>query len=279
MCKHAAVNSEPFHLAEQAAVALRQRLDGTTPDMAVVLGSGWGPAADLLGEMVAEFSTSELPGFPASTVPGHGGAIRVARAGRRSVLVFKGRVHLYEGHEPAGVVHGVRSAILAGCWIVLLTNARGSINPTFPVGTPVLLSDHINLTSRSPLFGPPPPAPYPIRFVDLTEAYSKRLRALARSIDQDVGEGVYAALHGPNYETPAEIRMLRTLGADVVGMSTALECIAARHLGAEVMGLSLVTNLAAGLGATNLDHAEVVEAGAAAGERVGRLLRGVIERA
>jgi len=273
------MGTDPFRLAEEAAEALRSRFNGAQPDVAVVLGSGWGPAADVLGESVAEFAVDELPGFLPSTVPGHGGSIRVARSSSRDVLIFKGRVHLYEGHDPSVVVHGVRSAILAGCRIVLLTNAAGSINADFPVGTPVTLNDHINLTGRSPLFGPPPPSPYGIRFVDLTEAYSMRLRMIAREIDSGVGEGVYAALHGPNYETPAEIRMLRTLGADLVGMSTALECIAARHLGAEVMGLSLVTNLAAGLGIAILDHAEVVEAGAAAGDRVGRLLRGVIDRA
>jgi purine-nucleoside phosphorylase len=271
--------TDPFRLAEAAAEALRRRLGNDRPDLAVVLGSGWGPAADVLGETVAEIAADELPGFLPSTVPGHGGTIRLARAGDRTVLIFKGRVHLYEGHDPAVVVHGVRAAILAGSGIVLLTNAAGSINADFPVGTPVLLRDHINLTARSPLFGPPPPDPYGIRFVDLTEAYSARLRAIARAVDAGVGEGVYAALHGPNYETPAEIHMLRLLGADLVGMSTALECIAARHLGAEVMGLSLVTNLAAGLGGATLDHAEVVEAGAAAGDRVGRLLRGVIDRA
>jgi purine-nucleoside phosphorylase len=271
--------TDPFRLAEDAADALRSRFDGVRPDIAVVLGSGWGPAADVLGDPVAEVAAAELPGFLPSTVPGHGGTIRLARAGGRHVLIFKGRVHLYEGHDPAVVVHGVRAAVIAGCGIVLLTNAAGSINADFPVGTPVALRDHINLTARSPLFGPPPPAPYGIRFVDLTEAYSARLRAIAHAVDPGVGEGVYAALHGPNYETPAEIKMLRLLGADLVGMSTALECIAARHLGAEVMGLSLVTNLAAGLGGATLDHAEVVEAGAAAGERVGRLLRGVIDRA
>jgi purine-nucleoside phosphorylase len=273
------MGTDPFRLAEEAAESLRSRFDGAQPDVAVVLGSGWGPAADVLGDPLAEFPAEELPGFLPSTVPGHGGTVRVARAARRDVLIFKGRVHLYEGHDPSVVVHGVRTAILAGCRIVLLTNAAGSINADFPVGTPVTLSDHINLTARSPLFGPPPPSPYGIRFVDLSEAYSLRLRAIAREVDAGVGEGVYAALHGPNYETPAEIRMLRLLGADLVGMSTALECIAARHLGAEVMGLSLVTNLAAGLGAATLDHAEVVEAGAAAGDRVGRLLRGVIDRA
>ena len=269
----------PYEDARVAATALRERTGAEAHDVALVLGSGWGPAADVLGDPLAEFPAEELPGFLPSTVPGHGGAVRVARADKRDVLIFKGRVHLYEGHEPSVVVHGVRTAILAGCRIVLLTNAAGSINADFPVGTPVTLSDHINLTAQSPLFGPPPPSPYGIRFVDLTEAYSLRLRAIAREVDPGVGEGVYAALHGPNYETPAEIRMLRLMGADLVGMSTALECIAARHLGAEVMGLSLVTNLAAGLGDATLDHAEVVEAGAAAGDRVGRLLRGVIDRA
>ena len=271
--------TDPFRLAEEAATALRSRLGGASPDIAVVLGSGWGPAADVLGDPLAEVAADELPGFLPSTVPGHGGTIRLVRAGGREVLIFKGRVHLYEGHDPSVVVHGVRTAIITGCRVVLLTNAAGSINADFPVGTPVTLRDHINLTAQSPLFGPPPPEPYGIRFVDLTEAYSARLRAIAREVDPGVGEGVYAALHGPNYETPAEIKMLRLLGADLVGMSTALECIAARHLGAEVMGLSLVTNLAAGLGAATLDHAEVVEAGAAAGDRVGRLLQGVIDRA
>ncbi len=194
------------------------------------------------------------------------------------MLIFRGRVHLYEGHGAHTVVHGVRTAILAGCRAVLLTNACGSINPDYGPGTPVLLRDHLNLTGQSPLAGPPPPEPYPIRFVDLTEAYSARLRALAMSIDPSLGEGVYAQFPGPMYETPAEVNMARILGADLVGMSTALETIAARHLGAEVMALALVTNLAAGLQGKPLDHGEVVAEGAMAGDRLGRLLRTVIER-
>lgn len=273
------MTDNPFALAEQAAAAIRARFAGANPSVAVVLGSGWGPAADLLGDTVAECDAAELPGFPRSTVPGHGGVVRLARAGAVDVLVFRGRVHLYEGHGPATVVHGVRSAVAAGARIVVLTNACGSINPEFPPGTPVLLRDHVNLTGQSPMAGPPPPAPYAIRFVDMTDAYAPRLRALARSFDASLDEGVYAQFLGPQYETPAEIHMARAIGADLVGMSTAIETIAARHLGAEVLAVSLVTNLAAGLQGKPLDHAEVVAEGQAAGARVGRLLRQVIEAA
>jgi purine-nucleoside phosphorylase len=273
------MTDNPFALAERAAESIHARFPGVRPKVAVVLGSGWGPAADLLGDTVAECSFADLPGFPASTVPGHGGALRHARAGAVDVLVFRGRVHLYEGHGPATVVHGVRSAVAAGAGIVILTNACGSINPAFPAGTPVLLRDHVNLTGQSPMAGPPPPEPYAIRFVDMTEAYSPRLRALARGFDPSLDEGVYAQFLGPQYETPAEIHMARTIGADLVGMSTAIETIAARHVGAEVLAVSLVTNLAAGLQGKPLDHAEVVAEGQAAGERVGRLLRKVIEAA
>ena len=268
---------DPFRAAEATAAELVRRAGGP-PDVAVVLGSGWGDAADQLGDTEEEIATSELGGFPPSTVPGHGGSVRVTRAGDRRVLVFQGRVHLYEGNPPAAVVHGVRSAAIAGASVVMLTNAAGSLNASFPVGTGVLIADHLNLTGSSGLWGAPPPEPYGSRFVDLTDAYSPRLRAIARELDPALGEGVYAALHGPNYETPAEIAMLRTLGADLVGMSTALETMAARHIGAEVLGLSLVTNLAAGIGGAPLDHVEVLEAGAAAGARLGALLRSVIDR-
>ena len=190
--------------------------------------------------------------------------------------MFLGRTHLYEGHSPAAVVHGVRTAIAAGCRVIVLTNAAGGIDPGYQVGQAVLIRDHLNLTGRSPLSGPPPPEGYPSRFTDLTGLYSARLRALARAADPSLAEGVYAALPGPHYETPAEISMLRTLGADLVGMSTALEAIAARHLGAEVLGISLVTNPAAGLAAHGLDHAEVVAAGKAAAGRMGALLATVL---
>jgi purine-nucleoside phosphorylase len=176
------------------------------------------------------------------------------------------------------VVHGVRAAVAAGCRVIVLTNAAGGIREGFGVGQPVLVSDHLNLTGRSPLAGAPPPDGYASRFTDLTDLYSERLRALARAADPDLAEGVYAALPGPHYETPAEIRMLRMLGADLVGMSTALEAIAARHLGAEVLAISLVSNLAAGITGQRLDHAEVVAAGQAAAARMGGLLAAILPR-
>jgi purine-nucleoside phosphorylase len=190
--------------------------------------------------------------------------------------VFLGRVHLYEGHDVGTVVHGVRTAVAAGCQVVVLTNAAGGIREGYQVGQPVLIRDHLNLTGRSPLAGRPPPPGYPSRFVDLTGLYSARLRTLAAGADEGLAEGIYAALPGPHYETPAEIRMLRTLGADLVGMSTVLEAIAARHLGAEVLAISLVSNLAAGLAPHGLDHAEVVAAGQAAAGRMGSLLVGLL---
>jgi purine-nucleoside phosphorylase len=189
-------------------------------------------------------------------------------AGKR-VLAFLGRTHLYEGRGVEAVVHGVRTAAAAGCRTVILTNASGGLRPGLSVGDPVLISDHLNLTSRTPLVG--------AQFVDLTDLYSARLRALVREIDPSIAEGVYAAMAGPQYETPAEIRMLATLGADLVGMSTALEAIAAHAEGSEVLGVSLVTNLAAGLGEP-LDHEEVLAAGRAAATRMGQLLGKVIER-
>jgi purine-nucleoside phosphorylase len=170
----------------------------------------------------------------------------------------------------------VRTAVAAGCQVVVLTNAAGGIRAGYQVGQPVLIADHINLTGRSPLAGPPPPEGYGSRFVDLTDLYSARLRALARQADPGLAEGVYAAMPGPHYETPAEIRMLATVGADLVGMSTVLEAIAARHLGAEVLAISLVSNLAAGLAPSGLDHAEVVAAGQAAAGRMGALLAGLL---
>jgi purine-nucleoside phosphorylase len=200
------------------------------------------------------------------------------RVGERRVLALAGRSHLYEGLGAATAVHGVRTAVLAGCRVVVLTNAAGCLRPEWPVGHPVLIADHLNLTGSSPLVGPDPPAPHPGRFVDLSDAYAARLRAIARAVEPSLREGVYCALLGGAYETPAEIRMLRTLGADLVGMSTVLETIAAVHLGAEVLGLSLVTNLAAGLSPAPIAHAEVLAAGAGAAESLGGLLRRIVER-
>jgi purine-nucleoside phosphorylase len=268
--------SDPY-LAAQASAARLAGLSGVDRhDVAVVLGSGWAPAADALGVTEAQIPLAELGGFPPPTVGGHSPAVRSVQAGDVRALVFLGRVHLYEGHDPATVVHGVRTAVAAGCQVVVLTNAAGGIQEGYQVGQPVLIADHLNLTGRSPLGGSPPPEGYPSRFTDLTDLYSARLRTLAASADEGLAEGVYAALPGPHYETPAEIRMLRTLGADLVGMSTVLEAIAARHLGAEVLGISLVSNLAAGLSAHGLDHLEVVAAGQAAAGRMGSLLAGLL---
>jgi purine-nucleoside phosphorylase len=268
--------TDPYAIAGASAEQLARLTGVDSHDVAVVLGSGWAPAADALGAPDAVVPLAELGGFPEPTVPGHVPAVRSVRAGSRRALVFLGRTHLYEGHEPATVVHGVRTAIAAGCRVVVLTNAAGGIRRGLRPGQPVLVSDHINLTGRSPLAGPPPPDGYPPRFTDLSEAYSARLRAIARAADPSLEEGVYAALVGPHYETPAEIAMLRTAGADLVGMSTALEAIAARHLGAEVLGLSLVTNLAAGLSDQPLDHGEVVATGQDAALRMGTLLAEIL---
>lgn len=238
-------------------------------DVAVVLGSGWRPAADRMGETVARMPATSL-GLPAGGVPGHVDEVRSLRTPRgHAVLAFLGRVHPYEGQDLSVVVAGVRAACAAGCSTVVLTNASGALRGDLAVGQPVLVSDHLNLTGRSPLVGP--------RFVDLTDLYNARLRRLARHARPDLAEGVYAAMPGPQYETPAEIRMLRTLGADLVGMSTVHEAIAGRAEGAEVLALSLVTNVAAGLGGPALDHADVLAAGAAASEQMGTLLTDVID--
>ncbi len=266
----------PYEAARASASALAAVTGVERHDVAVVLGSGWSPAADALGPAVVEVPTAALGGFPVPAVAGHAGTVRSVRAGGRRVLVLCGRVHLYEGHAPAAVVHGVRTAAAAGCAAVVLTNAAGAVNPSFAVGQPVLIRDHLNLTAASPLEGPPPPPGYGLPFVDLTDLYSARLRAVARAEDPTLAEGVYAGLRGPHYETPAEIAMLASGGADLVGMSTVLEAIAARHLGMEVLGVSLVTNAAAGRAETALDHAEVVAEGRAAAGRVGRLLAAVV---
>ena len=256
--------------AQEAATVIAERTGVANHDVAVVLGSGWRPAADVLGEPAHELVMADLPGFLAPTVAGHGGTVRSVRVGERDVLVLLGRTHLYEGHGVDRVAHGVRTAAAAGAATIVLTNAAGGIREGMRVGEPVLISDHLNLTATSPLAG--------ARFVDLTDLYSPELRALAREIDPTLAEGVYAGLPGPHFETPAEIRMLRGMGADLVGMSTVLEAIAARAEGVEVLGLSLVTNLAAGITGEPLDHHEVLAAGAAAAQRMGELLRELVIR-
>lgn len=256
--------------AEEAAAELRSRTGVDTYDVALVMGSGWAPAADLLGDSEHELPVAELPGFLRPAVEGHSGILRSISTGERHLLAFLGRNHLYEGHGTDPVVHGVRTAVAAGARTVVLTNAAGGINPAYTVGSPVLIADHINMTARSPLSGP--------SFVDLTDVYSAQLRKIARTVEPDLAEGVYAAMPGPQYETPAEIRMLRAMGADLVGMSTVLEAIAAREAGAQVLGMSLVTNIAAGLTDANLDHEEVLEAGRESAAAVGRLLADIVAK-
>jgi purine-nucleoside phosphorylase len=272
---------DPFGAAQAAAARLAEKTGAAHHDVAVILGSGWQEAADRLGANGSEVPVSELGGFPPPSVPGHAGVVRSilqSHAGGKRIAVFLGRVHLYEGHPPSVVVHAVRTAVAAGCRFVVLTNAAGGVNAAYSVGDPVLISDHINLTGHSPLTGPLPPSPLPGRFVDMTTAYATGLRNAAREVDPSLAEGVYAALPGPQFETPAEIRMAQTLGADLVGMSTVLETIAARHLGAEVLGCSLVTNLAAGLAPSTIDHQDVLAVARESAGRMGDLLAGLIAR-
>lgn len=253
-----------------AAKALSALADGDQHSVGVVLGSGWLPAANELGPTRAEIPTNSLPGFRSPQAAGHGSTIRSIKIRDKNVLVFLGRTHYYENRNVTQVAHAVRTMAEVGIQTVILTNGCGGINPAWEPGTSVLISDHINLTAASPLIG--------AEFVDLVDLYSPRLRSLALEIDPGLAEGVYAQVPGPHYETPAEIRMLRAMGADLVGMSTALEAIAARAAGMEVFGLSLVTNKAAGITGDALNHAEVLETGRQASTRMGRLLRDLIER-
>ncbi|GEN79594.1 purine-nucleoside phosphorylase [Actinotalea fermentans] len=264
--------TDPFETARSAAATLSELTGVSHFDVALVLGSGWGGAADLIGETVAEVPAHEVPGFNAPAVAGHGGMLRAVRLrdGARHALVLGARTHLYEGRGVRAVVHGVRTAAAAGATTLVLTNGCGGLDPSWGPGTPVLISDHLNLTATSPLEG--------ATFVDLTDLYSSRLRAIAHEVDPDLPEGVYAQFPGPHYETPAEVAMAGRMGAHLVGMSTALEAIAARHAGMEILGISLVTNLAAGVGTEALAHEEVLEAGRAAGPRISRLLAEIVGR-
>jgi purine-nucleoside phosphorylase len=261
--------ADPAAEASAAAAVLADLTGIASHDVAIVLGSGWVPAIDALGPASADLPVTDLPGFLPPSVEGHAGRIRSVAVGGMRVLAFLGRTHLYEGRGVEPVVHNVRVAAAAGCRVVVLTNACGGLRAGLSVGDAVLISDHLNLTWRSPLLGP--------RFVDLSDVYSARLRSLVREIDPSIAEGVYAMFPGPQYETPAEVRMAGVLGADLVGMSTVLEAVAARAEGCEVLGISLVTNLAAGLG-DPLDHEEVLAVGRAAATRMGTLLGQVIPR-
>ena len=262
---------DPIGTAEKAAKAIAKITGKEKHDVALVMGSGWISAADALGTPTHEFAVTELPGFPAPTVAGHGGKLRSYRLSNGSnALVFLGRTHLYEGLGMEPVAHAVRTAVKAGCKNIVLTNACGGINTDYKVGQPVLIKDHISLTAASPLIG--------ADFVDLTDLYSKRLRQIVKDEDPSLAEGVYVHWRGPSYETPAEIRMMRGLGADLVGMSTVPEAIAAHALGAQILAISLVTNAAAGVTGEKLNHAEVIAAGKAAADRMGNLLAKVLPK-
>ena len=238
-------------------------------DIAIVLGSGWTDAVAGFEQDGDDVPLASLPGFAQPTVAGHGASARSLRAGQVRVLAFTGRHHYYESRDPQLVAHATRTAAAAGCRTVVLTNAAGGMRDGLNAGDLVLISDHINLTGASPLVGG--------TFLDLTDLYSPRLRALCRELDPTIEEGVYACYWGPNYETPAEIRAYRAMGADVVGMSTVLEAIAAREASMDVLALSLVTNRAAGLGG-RLDHAEVLETAAASVDRMRSLLERLLPR-
>lgn len=260
---------DPFEIAAAAAADIA-RLSGVEHhDIAVTLGSGWGRAAELIGEETASFPATEVVGFSKPALEGHIGTLRSVRTpGGKNVLVIGARTHYYENHGVRRVVHSVRTAAATGATTMILTNGAGGIRETWKPGQPVLISDHINLTADSPLEG--------ATFIDLTDLYSKRLRDVARSIDPTLDEGVYTQFRGPHYETPAEVQMAKTIGGHIVGMSTALEAIAARQAGMEILGFSLITNLAAGIQKTPLSHHEVLEAGREAEPVISALLARVI---
>ncbi|MFZ9987647.1 MAG: purine-nucleoside phosphorylase [Candidatus Nanopelagicales bacterium] len=264
------MHADPVALAREAAAALSDATGVPRHEVAIVLGSGWGPAADALGTTIAEIDADTLPGFRPPVADGHHGRIRSIDADGTPVLVFLGRTHLYEGHGVDAVVHAVRTAAAAGCKVVILTNGCGGLDPNWSPGTPVLIRDHLNLFGVTPLRG--------ATFIDMTDLYSPRLREIAGEIDPTLDEGVYAQFLGPQYETPAEISMVRALGGSLVGMSTVQEAIAAREAGMEVLGLSLVTNLAAGMTGEPLSHEEVLAAGKASASRMGSLLAQVIRQ-
>lgn len=265
------ISNSPFEIAQQAAGQIRDATGVAHHDIALTLGSGWAKAADLIGQTVATVPATDIIGFSAPVVEGHVASIRsIKLPNGKHALVLGARTHYYEGHGVRRVVHGVRTAAATGAKIMILTNGCGGIKETWKPGTPVLISDHINLTADSPLEG--------ATFIDLTDLYSKRLRDIAKGVDASLDEGIYAQFRGPHYETPAEVQMVKHTGGHLVGMSTALEAIAAREAGMEVLGFSLMTNLAAGIQKTPLSHAEVLEAGREAEPRISALLASIIDK-
>jgi purine-nucleoside phosphorylase len=261
--------ADPFAIAKQAAAQLAEATGVAKHDIALTLGSGWAKAADLIGETTATVAATDIIGFSKPALSGHVGTLRsVLLPNGKRALVIGARTHLYEGHGVRRVVHSVRTAAAAGATTMILTNGAGGIRTSWKPGTPVLISDHINLTATSPLEG--------ATFIDLTDLYAKRLRELARSVAPELDEGIYTQFRGPNYETPAEVQMAKAIGGHIVGMSTALEAIAARQSGMEVLGMSLITNLAAGISPEPLSHAEVLQAGQDAEPVISALLARIV---
>ena len=264
----------------RAAVQFLESQTALRPRVAVVLGSGLGAFADELADRT-EIPYAEIPGWPCSTAIGHAGKLVFGKVGVLEVAAMAGRVHLYEGYTPAQVTYGVRVLGSLGVRSVVFTNAAGGINLELERGGLVLISDHINLQGSNPLVGPNDDALGP-RFPDMSEAYSRKLRALAHEVGSEVGirlaEGVYAAVLGPSFETPAEIRYLRTIGADLVGMSTVPEVIVANHMGMRALGISCVTNMAAGILPQKISHAEVLETGEMVRATLVKFLRALLPR-
>lgn len=262
--------ADPFEVAREAAAQLAEKTGVAKHDIALTLGSGWGKAADLIGETVATVPATEIVGFSKPALEGHVGTLRSIRIPNgKHALVIGARTHYYENHGVRRVVHSVRTAAAAGATTMVLTNGAGGIKDHWKPGTPVLISDHINLTADSPLEG--------ATFIDLTDLYSPRLRELARTIEPSLEEGVYTQFRGPHYETPAEVQMAKAIGGHIVGMSTALEAIAARQAGMEILGMALITNLAAGIQKTPLSHQEVIDAGRSAEPVISALLAQIVE--
>jgi purine-nucleoside phosphorylase len=264
---------------DAAAAAIRARIVGNVPDVAIVLGSGLGFITERIEDAV-RLRYAEIPGFPEPTVPGHGGELVIGRLAGRRVIAQSGRFHMYEGHDAATSVLAVRAFGALGVRTLLLTNAAGGVRRTLQPGTLMLIADHINLTGRNPLIGEVLPGEE--RFPDMSDPYDRELRQIAREAARErrvaLAEGVYVGLLGPSYETPAEVRMLERLGADAVGMSTVMEVIAARARGMRCLGISTVTNLACGIGAQPLSHADVMEVANAVRGELAALVEGIVAR-
>lgn len=262
---------DSFGLAKLAANYITEKTKIAKYDIAIIVGSGWGDVTKNLGSSTHHLESYLVPGFNKPTVEGHKGNIScVITANNKRILVISARCHFYEQKDAQKVAHGVRTAAALGVETIILTNGCGSVNPNFIPGTPVLISDHINLTGTSPIVG--------ANFVDLTDLYSPRIRNIVKQLVPNIAEGVYVQLAGPNYETPAEIRMAKIIGGDLVGMSTALEAIAAREANLEVFGISLVTNLAAGISSTALSHQEVLEVGLEAQNKTSAMLANIVTK-